>query len=487
MATILDANRAALTKHAPELLQVLAQPSTESRHFHIEMSEVDDQAVLVRQCGDDASVFVCHPGDPARFAALEISRFRAQVNDRVLCLGFGAGHRVRELLAAVGPRGRVDVLLLHPSSLGCLCSAVDISDIVSHPCCHFIWGDVSQVAAELNRCFADNPRVYYHEPSLRAADQALRPLVGAVQRTRRQRLQHLRASRIVRENYRANLGWVGVAHNLGELRGVLAGHPAVVVAAGPSLDRNVDQLKRCEGKAAILCVDTALRRVIRSGATIDLALTTDPNRASVRHFDDLDLRIPLAFLPSTFPEVLRMHRGPKLMAFPNGDPFAEHLARLSGHVCVEIAGTVSYFGIEIARLLGCNPILFVGLDLALTGGRTHCSASRSSSGSSIRLQVPAIDGAHVETTELLDRYRRAIEFRIAEDSSCHYVDATEGGALIKGTEVCSLGEAVDRWCNGCPPLPSAFGGLTARGPGEPNAQLLAAWHQVFGRKSSNVR
>ena len=41
--------------------------------------------------------------------------------------------------------------------------------------------------------------------------------------------------------------------------------PAIIVAAGPSLNKNVQELKQAKGKALILVVDAALRAVVNTG------------------------------------------------------------------------------------------------------------------------------------------------------------------------------------------------------------------------------
>lgn len=51
--------------------------------------------------------------------------------------------------------------------------------------------------------------------------------------------------------------------------------PAIIVAAGPSLNKNVQELKRAKGKALILVVDAALRAVVNAGITPDLGITID--------------------------------------------------------------------------------------------------------------------------------------------------------------------------------------------------------------------
>ena len=64
--------------------------------------------------------------------------------------------------------------------------------------------------------------------------------------------------------------------------------PAVIVSAGPSLDKNVHLLKKIQGKALIITVDASIRAVIQAGVRPDILCTIDPNSPE-RFFSDLDL------------------------------------------------------------------------------------------------------------------------------------------------------------------------------------------------------
>jgi hypothetical protein len=467
---MLPANQKVLARRYPELLALLEEWRGGASPYRLVVSVEGELTLLVRL--DDGTEISL--SELARSATAHVSQLGARPGQSVLCLGFGLGRHVRALLDAVGPRGQVQVVLLQPLALLAALRALDLSALLADPRCTLIWGDIAAIGRRLS---LEDALVYYHDPSLRAADDALRPLVAAVERLRTERLQVARCGPVVEENYRRNLGWIAAARGLDDLAGRLRGWPAVVIAAGPSLDRNVDQLRALQGRAALLCVDTAVRRLAQAGVRPDLVLTVDPNRASLHHFVDADPTLPLAFLPSAYSEVLNAHRGPKIVALPRGDRLAERLQQLSGKGLVGVGGTVTYFGIEVACRLGCATVIFVGLDLALTGGATHCSAARSAPAEASRRLVAAVDGGVVATTPTLDRFRKTIELRIAEDRDRVFVDASEGGARIEGTIVCSLAEAKARWCRDLPELPQIFGNATPSAAAVP-ASWLEAWSEI---------
>jgi len=63
--------------------------------------------------------------------------------------------------------------------------------------------------------------------------------------------------------------------------------PAVVVAAGPSLDRNIAELRRIRGRALIIAVDTALRPLLEAGIAPELVVAIDPSEVNGRHLRNL--------------------------------------------------------------------------------------------------------------------------------------------------------------------------------------------------------
>ena len=99
--------------------------------------------------------------------------------------------------------------------------------------------------------------------------------------------------------------------------------------------------------------------------------------------------------------------------------------------------------------MGCNPIVFVGQDLAFTDNKTHSKAtySKDITVSENLREVEDIYGNIVYTPKNLYIYLRWIQNRINKEESITFIDATEGGARIKGTEILTLEKAIDKYSN----------------------------------------
>lgn len=162
------------------------------------------------------------------------------------------------------------------------------------------------------------------------------------------------------ENARANAGCFRRGMELG---GAFKNVPAVIVGAGPSLEKNQHLLKELEKSALIFAGGSAL-------SSIDV----EPHFAA---FIDADApRRKMNYSDAAFCYQARMDseifsdvKGEKIL-FP--DSSVNAINWLYGEDELFNGGwTVGNFLTQIACLLGCNPIIFVGMDFAYENGRKY--------------------------------------------------------------------------------------------------------------------
>ena len=179
----------------------------------------------------------------------------------------------------------------------------------------------------------------------------------------------------VRNMFR-NLSGLMKARPVMELYGLFSGTPALVLAAGPSLDLLMPHLKNLRDKFLIIAVDTSLNACVLSGVEPDFLIVVDPQYWNTRHLDKMALgSCAVVSELSTHPAVFRKAMGQLYFCssiFPLSRYFEEVLGdwgRLGA------GGSVSTTAWDFARLLGCRPILFAGLDLGFPDKATHYRGS----------------------------------------------------------------------------------------------------------------
>jgi hypothetical protein len=217
-----------------------------------------------------------------------------------------------------------------------------------------------------------------------------------------------------------------IANNLGRyvstppvdlLHNAYAGLPAVLVAAGPSLQKNMHLLKELLGeeemealrhkgtkalreedggttdapaplsasvppclsafpksrrKAVIIAVQTMLKPLLAAGIEPDFVTSLDYNTVSTRFFENLEEsgttgRVHLVAEAKANWNVLDVFQGS--MSVIHND-FAERLLRgtFPPRMGMKAGATVAHLSFYLAEFLGCNPIILTGQDLGFVDG-----------------------------------------------------------------------------------------------------------------------
>jgi len=209
------------------------------------------------------------------------------------------------------------------------------------------------------------------------------PEVAAAARTAQKILYGVRANAAARRQFAPryltnvirNVPAIASGGDVRALTNAFKGIPAVIAAAGPSLDAAMPELQRMAGRGLLIAVDTALRPMLDAGINPQLVTALDPSLLNARHFQmlaecpdtwlvaesALDRSAAAPFDQRTFwLRVAKHHPWPWLNAC--GVEVGQ----------IDVWGSVLTGAFSLAYVAGCDPIIFVGADLAFTGGRPYC-------------------------------------------------------------------------------------------------------------------
>lgn len=246
-----------------------------------------------------------------------------------------------------------------------------------------------------------------------------------------------------RENLKSCDGYVD------DLESDFSGKNAVIVAAGPSLDRNVEQLKNRPKNTLIIAVGTVFRKMIQMGIHPDYVVFLDAQKHMYQQIEGLEgENVPIIVASSACKEIALKYNGPKYLVCQNGYDKAEEYAKSNGYRTYETGGSVSTIALDICLQLSCSQVAFIGLDLAYTQGKSHATSTLDCSvvDTDGMIQVEGYYGDKVSATKLFVIYREWIEKRASkQDAIERVIDATEGGALKKNLMKQTLRETFESW------------------------------------------
>lgn len=227
--------------------------------------------------------------------------------------------------------------------------------------------------------------------------------------------------------------------------------PAIIVSAGPSLNKNIMELKRAKNKAFIVAVDTAVRPLVKAGIIPDLYVIVDGLKPKeLLDFDEAK-KIPVMSSISATKEILESHVGKKIFYF-EGQSFIWSIMAMNGvsFSTVSCGGSVACSAFSLVYKMGFSKIILVGQDLALTGNKTHADGTFKDKMDEIdtchNLKVQGNYEKEVPTRSDFKFYLDWFNYYIEGCQGIHVINATEGGARIKNTEIMTLHDAIDREC-----------------------------------------
>lgn len=423
--------------------------------------------------------------------------------------GFGLGHHIRALFDRLAADS---ILIACEPSLPMLAAAfasVDLTDMLA--------GGRLVILADANKnTIHDRLRPHTalmmmgakfvtHPPSHRIAPQfhaELRQVItDFVAYSRTTIMTLVQNARITCRNVANNLVHLVTTQPIDAMRSRFRGRPAIVVSAGPSLRKNIDQLVGLEDRAVICAVQTTLKPLLNRGIRPHFVTSLDFHEISARYFDgltDLD-DVRLIVEPKVTWHVTDNYPGP--MSLTDND-FARLLLgdQLVGRDALPAGATVAHLAFYLSQYLGCDPIIFIGQDLAFSGHVFYVPGveahrdwdselnrfcpletkewERIARNRQILRKVAGIDGKPIYTDELLFTYLEQFEKDI---STCdaRVINATEGGAHIRGTKSMPLADAIEQYCT--QPIAADSPADQSDDRTAQNARLVAARDQLDQR------
>lgn len=415
--------------------------------------------------------------DPLKEARQTLRKSDYAGTNYFILLGFGLGY-ILDILIEENADRSIHYFIVE-SDLEILRAAFearDLSHILSLPHVHFAWPVSGAELAEQWRKFFDPVRAQKssfitHFPSVALNPEPFRAAAEMIQSQIFQIFTDINTlvnqSQTFLDNFVRNLPKAARAPGIAKFANAFSGVPAVIVSAGPSLDKNIHELRGIEDKILIFSTDTALKPLLAAGVDPHFVMTGDPSYANYLHIKGTPSRESLLVAEATsYPDVFGEFEGRTMTCTFESSALRSLSDLLGNKGMLRAWGSVATMALDFALLVGCNPIVFIGQDLAHTDGRIYCTGlsfddqwfigtadpvswqkcidnMRSSKRTVI---IEDIFGRPVESTDKLTSYWNWMIKVCGSHPEVQFVNATEGGILRDNVTIMSFREAIHHFC-----------------------------------------
>ena len=401
--------------------------------------------------------------------------------------GFGLGHHCPALLSHLGELGVVVCYEPDTTLLRRVLSRIDYTPLFNTGRFYLVCDPDD--AVRCNEVMAGNEalvglgvKLLSHPPSKQrlsdTSDRFGQTLTTALRAARTHVVTTLANARVSFRNAIMNLDHYLRTAGVAELHNACAGRAAIVVSAGPSLEKNLRLLQdpSVRERFVIVAVQTVLRPMLAMGIRPHFVAALDYHEVSGRFYEGLTAEdvegVRLIAEPKANPVILDAFPGE--VVCPSDDTLdrllAEALQRERGEL--PAGATVAHLCYSFARYLGCDPVILIGQDLGFSDGQYYAN------GAAIHDVWGSELGPH-RTLEMLEwervaRMRAHLHRRqdvfgnpiYSDEQMCSYlaqfeqmfkndtarglrvIDASEGGVRKQGAEIMTLREAIDRYGKG---------------------------------------
>lgn len=249
------------------------------------------------------------------------------------------------------------------------------------------------------------------------------------------------------KNLIANLKILKEATSLNSYENINKDIPAIIVSAGPSLDKNLNDMvkhKKELEKYFVIAGSRTLGAMMKKGIKPDMVVSIDPVDDNYEMMKDyLEEDIPLVFYEYSNRYLIRDYKGKKIFL---SSVLVNTIPQLHELKSPYLGGSVAHTCMDIANVMGCSPIILVGQDLAFTYNKYHSDLANfevdKKNEYDASFIVDDIYGNKVRTNSTLNLFRERMEEYIKvyrKISEVEFINASYG-AEIKGAPHKELSE-----------------------------------------------
>ena len=353
----------------------------------------------------------------------------------ILTIGFGLGLLHHELLARKSEGAKVFIVEPSLRLLLEVCKCVDIADVLHHPdVVLMVQPDATLASRKMGGLINITEgafkgwRFVVSTPTLALYKDFAAQFVhvfGSVMTNQKMQINTLDLhGEMTLKNSLLNLKQINGNSYLSSYKDQFKGKPAILIAAGPSLKKQLTMLKQVQDQYILIAAGQTIKTLHANGIHPHFVVAADPQDALQKYFDsDQFTREILLCLTVCSAEVVKRFPGHKVF-FQYTPKIDQALSDTIGTMgTVHLGGSVANVSYSLARYFGIEDIALVGQDLAFTNGESHTDgyvnkkilAEDDMAKNNRYRKVPGYYGDEVYTNRQMDTYRNWFELVLEKD------------------------------------------------------------------------
>jgi hypothetical protein len=383
----------------------------------------------------------------------------------IAVLGLGCGYHIREILSREARRDFVVIIEKDIEVFKSFMSHFDLKELFNMRSVHLLLDEPPVEVYRFCQHFGfsmltNSVRVVRHQPSFDAFTeyylQAVKGIADAFSWSSINTSTQIRKAENFSDNTVENFPFRIKSPGIKAYKDAFRGRPGIIVATGPSLRKNIHLLRYAQDRAVIFALDSSLKILMEEGIEPDFVFSIDFTENTINDYQGIDsfARAYVVVDPEVCPSVVRKYPDRLIFIDLPEKPLCDWFASITEDKGrIDKGLSVCHTAFLAAIYMGLSPVILIGQDLSYPSGETH---ARGTSLSTTMKNMPADDGKKLYVTNIfgapvltdkammvfLHHYRDII----SENSPLRCINATEGGALIEGTEVRTLKDALLAFC-----------------------------------------
>ena len=345
--------------------------------------------------------------------------------NNLIMIGLGLGYHILETLINIDRNINIKVFEWSKEVYECSKQYGVLNEILRFSNVEIITDNIlNRFAIELEK----NDDVIIYKPSLKALkDKKLKNLLMDFDVSRKSVLE---GSSLLEENYLANKKTK--YKYIDEFVSSFKSEIILVLTAGPSLDYEIQNIKKYSNCIKIICVGSALRTLMKNNIKPNAVVIIDGQeivKNQIRDFENE--QFPLLFLNTASRWAIDKFKGPKYMFFNE--------KKEESKFCITTGGTVGLAALSLAKECGAKKIIMIGQDLAIINKKTHTTSFEetynvinSVDKARYNKVVEGINGEELPTDSTYLYFKRKIESFISLNKDIKFINCGRG-TKIQGT------------------------------------------------------